>query len=328
MQNQSKEHKLKLYGIKETFGIAEASDKAMVLGLEPGLPGVPEVDPYYVFETERLRDLTMFWVAQFGAMLIEGDPSAGKTSLVKEWHARLNVPLDIVPCSPSTEARDLIGSLLPVKDGTLEWFDGPIARAYRNGTSVLLDEYNLVDPGQASGLNAALEKYPISIPQTGEVLIPKATTRVFATQNPVDSLAAVAGRNTQDVANEDRFFTMEVDFLKPDVETALVARVLGEAIKNQDLADQIARVTVAVANKVRQAFRSGDAAIEKPMSTRAVLRWAKLTAMYRVPMEKKGVSSLHYSVTRALKMPATMAAAVKQIITAESGVTEHAAGAV
>ena len=51
-------------------------------------------------EAERLRQYTMFWVGGFRALMVEGDPAAGKTSFVEQIHARLNVPLHKVPCGP------------------------------------------------------------------------------------------------------------------------------------------------------------------------------------------------------------------------------------
>ena len=311
------------YGIRSTFGITEAPEKAQIMGLKPGLPGVPKVDPFYQFETDRLRDLTMFWAGGLKALLVEGDPSAGKSSFIAQWHAALNVPLDKVACSPEIQNYHLIGQLVPQTDGTLKWQDGPVIRACRNGTSVLLDEYNTLDPAQATSLNLLLEGYSVTIPETGEVIEPAPTTRFFATQNSVDSRAAVSGRNIMDVANEDRFFYMEVDYLKPELEEALVYRTLVAGRVDDAAAKNLATLTVSIANTVRKAFREGDEAIEKPISTRAVIRWAKLSSMYTPVMASKKQSGLHYSIRRALKMSVTMAQAVNNFITLAAGFDEN-----
>jgi cobaltochelatase CobS len=311
------------YPIRSTFGIQEAPEKAEIQGLKPGLHGVPKIDPHYVFEIERLRDLTMFWIGGFRALLLEGDPSAGKTSFIRQWHAKLNVPLDTVACSPDTQSYQMFGQMLPTEDGRLRWHDGPVTRACRLGTSVLLDEYNILEPGQASALNLVLEGYSFTIPETGEVITPAPTTRFFATQNSIDSKAAVTGRNVLDVANEDRFFYMEVDFLKPEHEEALVLRSLLPGGVNPDVAKNIAALTVGVANKVREAFRNGEEAIEKPISTRAVLRWAKLAAMYTPVLKAQKQSGLHYALHHALKMPHSMATAVNEYITLLAGFDEN-----
>lgn len=323
------------YGIRSTFNIPEAPEKASIMGwpkpktdgqgnlLEPKHPAIPKIDPFYDFETDRLRDMTMFWVGGFKALMIEGDPSAGKSSFIEQWHARLNVPLYKVACSPDIQNYQLIGQLVPQLDGTLKWNDGPVTRACREGSSVLLDEYNNLEPGQATALNLLLEGYSWTIPETGEVITPAQTTRFFATQNSVDSLAAVAGRNIMDVANEDRFSYMEVDFLKPEREEALVQRVLCGGGVPTDLADTIAKVVVKVATDVRSAFRDGAEAIEKPLSTRAVLRWAKYSAMYTPVLKAKKQSGLHYAIRKAVKMPRGMVDAVNQYITLAVGYNEN-----
>lgn len=283
---------------------------------------MPPNDPSYVFDAERMRQLTMFWVGGFKALLIEGDPAAGKTSLIEQWHARLNVPLYKVPCSPTTENFRLIGQLLPTEDGRLAWKDGPVLKACREGTSVLLDEYNTLDPGEATALNLLLEGYSWTIPETGEIIKPQRTTRFFATQNAVDSKASVAGRNIQDVANDDRFSYMEVDYLKPELEEALVLKHLLVGKVDKAVAQQIAKVCVTVANNVRTAFRQDAPGIDKPLSTRVVLRWAKYTVMYQGVMKAKNRSGLHYAIRQAVRMSAPMAGAVNEQITAVAGYDE------
>jgi cobaltochelatase CobS len=319
---QSPTPALQKYKIREVFDLQEAPESAEIPGLAPGLAGVPSIDPHYVFEPERLRQLTMFWVGGFRAMMIEGDPAAGKTSIVSQMHARLNVPLHKVACSPTTEAYRLIGQLLPTEEGKLRWHDGPVVKACRDGTSVLLDEYNNLDPGEATGLNMLLEGYSWTIPETGEVISPARTTRFFVTQNAVDSKAQVAGRNVQDVANEDRFSYMEVDYLRPELEKALVVRHLIEGRIQTDVAQTVASICVDVANKVREAFRNDADGIDKPLSTRVVLRWAKYTVMYQGVMQRQNRSGLHYAIRQAVRMSQTMADAVNQMITMVAGYDE------
>jgi len=280
---------------------------------------VPAIDPHYVFELDTLRQITMHWAGGFRALMLEGDPAAGKTSLVEQFHARLNVPLYKVPCAPTTEAYQLIGQLLPTEDGKLRWSDGPVTKACREGTSCLLDEYNVLDPGAATGLNMLLEGYCWTIPETGEVITPAPTTRFFGTQNPVDSKASVAGRNVQDVANEDRWCFMRVNYVASETERALVQRHLAAGGINADVASTVAGICVDVANKVREAFHNDSPEIDKPLSTRVVVRWAKLTVMYQAAMKAKGRSGLHYAINQAVRMSPTMAQAVTEMVTMVAG---------
>lgn len=309
-----------MYSMRDSFGLKNLSEKAVAPGLEPGLPNVPSVDPYYVFDEDTLRRLHMFWLSRLRALLLEGDPSAGKTSLIEQWHARLNVPLYLVSCSPDTERWQLLGQLLPREDGQgLRWHDGPILRACREGTSLLLDEGNLLEPGVASSFNALLEGKEITIPETGERIKPAASTRFFLTQNPVDSKAMVAGRNPQDVAFDDRWAYMYVDYIKPELEKELVARNLtGDGVPAA-VAETTARIVVDVAVKVREAFRNDVPAIEKPLSTRVLIRWAKFTVMYSMALKGRGISPVHFALRQSVRMSSDMLSAVEEMVTLESG---------
>jgi cobaltochelatase CobS len=314
---------LRKYRIRETFNLHEASETAEIPGLAPGLPDVPPLDPHYVFEPDRMRQFVMFWVGGFRALMIEGHPAAGKTSFIEQIHARLNVPLYKLACSPTTEAYRIIGQLLPTEDGKLKWHDGPVVRACREGTSCLLDEWNTLEPGEATALNMLLEGYSWTIPETGETITPVRTTRFFVTQNAVDSKALVAGRNIQDVASDDRFSYMEVDYLRPELEKDLVVRHLVEGQVPQDVAKTVAAICVDVANKVRSAFSTDADDIDKPISTRVVLRWAKYTVMYQGVLRKQGLSGLHYAIRQAVRMSQPMAGAVNQMITMVAGYDER-----
>lgn len=314
---------IKQYPLAETFGVA-AKAGAMIPGMEPGQPGVPASDTNYVFDIDRLRELAMFWISGFRAMMIEGDPSAGKTSLVAQFHARLHWPMELVSCSPSTENWHLIGQLMPGEDGQLRWQDGPVTRACRLGISVVLDEYNVMDPAAATALNALMEGYEVVIPETGERIKPHRLTRFFVTQNSVDSRAQVAGRNSADVANEDRFTYMQVDYLRPELETALVERSLlaGKGITPEQ-AKNLAQIAVTTANAVRRAFREGEGGIDKPLSTRAVLRWVRLSVLYTAALREQGKSGVHYALPRAVRMSPTMAKACNEVLTAIAGFDEN-----
>lgn len=310
------------FSIRDTFGLPGVNAQAKIPGLEPGLPGVPPLDANYVFQEERLRQFVMFWIGGFKALMIEGDPAAGKTSFVEQIHARLNWPLYKVSCSPTTESYSLIGQLLPNSDGKLVWHDGPVIKACREGGSVLLDEYNTLDPGASTGLNMLLEGYSLTIPETGETITPATTTRFFATQNAVDSKTLVAGRNVQDVANEDRWSYMQVDYLDEALERELVKKALTTQVR-PELAEQVATLCVGVATKVRESFRNDVPDIDKPLSTRAVVRWAKYTVMYTPIMSAKNLSGAHYAIRQALRMSPTMARAVNYVITLVAGYDEN-----
>jgi cobaltochelatase CobS len=302
------------YSLANEFGLAGIDPNITIAGYAPGHAASPPIKPY-VFQRTLLRDIVAFWESGLNSLKIFGDPGTGKSSLPEQYHARLRWPLYKVSCSPSTELFQLMGQMLPNPEGGMRWSDGPVLRAAREGTSVLLDEYNVLDPGQATGLNLLLDGYSITIPETGEVVLPKPGFRVFATENPVTSRLAVAGRNVQDVANDDRWMVMEVDYLPEDLEIEAVTQVLREQNTDPDAAAMLAKVAVGVANKVRTAYRSGDPTIDKPMTTRSVIRWAKLVRRFQNATKAEGGPVL-YALRRGFAMTPEMRLTVEAFCSA------------
>lgn len=292
---------------------------AAITGFMPGHPAAPPLKADYAFQTEKLRDILAFWQSGFNALKISGDPATGKTSFVEQWHARLNWPLHKVACSRSTEASRLIGHLVPTESGTLKWVDGPVLLAAKEGTSVLLDEYNTMDPDQATGLNMLLEGYSFTVEETGEVVTPKKGFRVFATENSVDSRLNVAGRNVQDVANDDRWMVMEAKYLSPEMEAKVVFDAMIAANIAQARAEMDSKLIIAVANRIREAYRNEEDAIEKPMSTRTAIRWAILASRFASVKPEDG-GPLIYALHRSFRMSKLMAEVVDQFVRTKTGV--------
>lgn len=213
----------------------------------------------------------------------------------------------------------MMGQLMPTLNGTLRWVDGPVLAAARHGYSVLLDEWNVLDPGQATGLNLLLDGYAaITIPETGEIVKVKPGFRVFATENPVDSRLVVAGRNTQDAASDDRWMVTDADYLPPELERKAVMEMMLSKGTDAGTAELTAKVLVDVANRVRAAYRSQDEAIDKPMSTRVVMRWATLIRRFQNVKPEEGGPAL-YALRRSFTMNPEMARAVEDLHRAAIG---------
>lgn len=306
------------YSLANEFGL-QLDPSIPIKGYEEGHPAAPPIDDSYVYMVEKLRDMLAFWESGLPAFKIFGDPGTGKTSFVTQFHARLRWPLYKVSCSPSTEAYQLIGQLHPQLDGTLKWKDGPGLLAAREGTSLLLDEYNTMDPGQATGLNMLLEGYSITIPETGEVVKPVKGWRVFATENSVTSRLTVAGRNVQDVANDDRWMVTEASYLPPELEIKAVANALIADGTSPDVARMLAGQVVEVANKVRTAYKENDGVIDKPMTTRSAIRWGKLVRRFRGVSAGDGGPML-YALRRAFSMSPEMTASVEEFTRVSLGI--------
>lgn len=323
------DHPGAVISLQSAFNLALKDDPSL-RGMAPGNPYAPEVDPEYVFALDRFRDLLSFWVLGFRALKIIGDPAAGKTSIVEQWHARLGWPLFIVSCHENMSETDLIGQLVPQVDGSLKWLDSPLMAVYRHGGSVLLDEWNNLNPNAATILNAMLEGYTITIPQTGEIVKPHRAARYYATQNPIDGKAVVQGRYLQDSASDDRFMEMRVDYLSAELETRIISSAYRklDSDSSSEAVLALASSLVKVANEVREKFKNNHLAsnqhFTKPLSTRSLKRWAQLIFAYRSVKEQV---PMLYALTRAVSsLTEEMREGIETIVKKELGLDKKSNG--
>jgi midasin len=122
------------------------------------------------------------------AVLLEGSPGVGKTSLILALGKYSGHKVVRINLSEQTDMMDLLGSDLPVEsdeDMKFAWSDGILLQALKEGSWVLLDELNLAPQSVLEGLNAILDhRAQVFIPELGCTFECPPTFRVFACQNP------------------------------------------------------------------------------------------------------------------------------------------------
>ncbi|WVQ83143.1 hypothetical protein IAT38_005281 [Cryptococcus sp. DSM 104549] len=123
------------------------------------------------------------------AILLEGSPGVGKTSLVNALAGLSGHHLQRINLSDQTDLIDLFGSDLPVEGGApgeFQWRDAAFLDAMQKGDWVLLDEMNLASQTVLEGLNAVLDhRGTVYIPELGKSFDRHPDFRVFAAQNPL-----------------------------------------------------------------------------------------------------------------------------------------------
>jgi midasin len=123
------------------------------------------------------------------AILLEGSPGVGKTSLVSALASFSCQTLCRVNLSDQTDLIDLFGSDLPLEGGAageFVWRDAAFLQALQNGHWVLLDEMNLAPQSVLEGLNAILDhRGTVFLPELGRSFTKHPDFRLFAAQNPV-----------------------------------------------------------------------------------------------------------------------------------------------
>ena len=123
------------------------------------------------------------------AVLLEGSPGVGKTSIVIALAGLSGHRLQRINLSDQTDLIDLFGSDLPVEGeaaGVFQWRDAAFLDAMQRGDWVLLDEMNLAPQAILEGLNAVLDhRGSVFIPELGRSFVRHDNFRIFAAQNPL-----------------------------------------------------------------------------------------------------------------------------------------------
>jgi midasin len=122
------------------------------------------------------------------AVLLEGSPGVGKTSIVEAIANLTGRQLQRINLSDQTDLLDLFGADAPVEGGMpgqFEWKDASFLDALQKGDWVLLDEMNLAPQTVLEGLNCCLDhRGTVYIPEIDRTFKRHPDFRVFAAQNP------------------------------------------------------------------------------------------------------------------------------------------------
>ncbi|XP_046665626.1 midasin-like [Homalodisca vitripennis] len=207
------------------------------------------------------------------AILLEGSPGVGKTSLVAALARASGHPLTRINLSDQTDVSDLFGADLPVEGaegGTFAWRDGPFLRALRLGHWILLDELNLASQSVLEGLNAVLDhRGELYIPELGRSFtIQSDKTRLFACQNPLRQGGARRGL-PQSFLN--RFTQVYMEPLTAN-DLEFITRSLFPTLP-LELVQGMVRFTVRLAEQCGSAWGQRGAPWE--LNLRDLTRWAQ-----------------------------------------------------
>ena len=238
---------------------------------------VPKKDPNNVFDEKVLNQVLLFLSDPCNdCLFLSGESGCGKTSIILQTASRLGYAVEQVTCSAKTEIQDLIGHQV-IKKGTLSYEYGVLTNAMKDGEILLINEIDMLNAGELSGLNDLLEGKPLTIIQNnGEVIYPHPNFRVIATGNTKgngDSTGLYLGARVLNKAFLDRFRFIDCNYPSVEAEKSILSKSCPK-IKDEDL-----NLFVQFADKVRSLNGLSDdnsRDLSYPFTTRTLLRVAKL----------------------------------------------------
>lgn len=271
----------KLYDSGEVF--FQKPNHVEVKGYAEANQMVPVEDPDYLFP-DWSEDIVMWLADAREPLYLFGPTGCGKTSCIRQLARRINYPVYEITAHSRLEFAELVGHH-SVHDGSMFYEYGPLALAMRDGGIFLLNEIDLLDPGTAAGLNSVLDGQPLTIAENGgEYIFPHPMFKFAATANSngaSDHTGLYQGVLRQNIAFMDRFFLVESDYMPEKDELELLRAHFGAQLPQKTLANM-----VRYANGVRRLFmgyeaEDMDVSLDLTFSTRTLLRWARLAALYQ-----------------------------------------------
>ena len=118
---------------------------------------------------------------QFFPVFVTGHSGNGKTMSIEQACAKAKRKFICISMTPETDEGDLLGNYVLI-NGNMEWRDGPVTTAARQGAVLCIDEIDYGAQNLAS-LQRVLEGKPFMLKKKGELITPAPGFTVFATAN-------------------------------------------------------------------------------------------------------------------------------------------------
>jgi MoxR-like ATPase len=223
---------------------------------------------------------------RFFPVFITGHSGNGKTMSIEQACAKAKRKFVCISMTPETDESDLLGNYVLI-NGNMEWRDGPVTIAARQGAVLCIDE---IDYGaqNLSSLQRVLEGKPFMLKKKGELITPAAGFTVFATANTKGKGSDDGRYMFTNVLNEaflERFrTTMEQEFPPVRIERKIIEKELA-SVGHAD--DDFAEKLVTWADVIRKTFADGGC--DEVISTRRLVHIVETFGIFSDKMKAIGL---------------------------------------
>uniref|UniRef100_A0A0K0EEP4 Midasin n=1 Tax=Strongyloides stercoralis TaxID=6248 RepID=A0A0K0EEP4_STRER len=227
-------------------------------------------DPQYVVTPsikENLRQVGRLVSSGRFPVLLEGETSAGKTSMILYLAKITGNRVYRINNHEYTDIQEYIGSYLPDEKGKLNFVEGVLLKAVKNGDWVILDELNLAPSDVLEALNRLLDdNRELFVSEFNKAFKAHPNFRLFATQNPAGSYA---GRKRLSRAFLNRFVVLRFDHAPMEELVEIICHKCKVAPSSAQK-----MVNVLVELRSRRSLSGIFSASDGLMTLRDVFRWA------------------------------------------------------
>lgn len=268
-------------------------------------PLIPDVEHSYIKRELQGNKTDVEVVSRFVAddqyaTLLTGETGTGKDQLIEYLCAATNRPVVRVNFGSGTTYSDLIGDYAPAEtaddarveqvkafaadedvsmaeaakvlgaESNFEFKPGVLYQAVKYGWTFVADEINAAGPEATMPLHGLTEDNgQLVVQPTSEVLTPHENFQFVATMNP----PKYAGTSPMNDAFRSRFWEVEIDYLPPRAERALLFEATDLDNSNPDH-EAIAERLTDLARNLRESYAEQDLAT--PTSHRAIIKIGRL----------------------------------------------------
>lgn len=142
---------------------------------------IPKLDPTRI--RREIDDLIEKAFTIGEPLSLIGDTGAGKTTIVKEIAAVLELPFLRISCDSSLELSELVGGYV-LENGTMKYIEGLLMKVMQVPSLILFDEINALEPPKITMLNSLLDSGSLFVKEINKVYKMHSEASFFFAANP------------------------------------------------------------------------------------------------------------------------------------------------